>query len=49
MDHLPNENRQQHLQAQVFVPVEQLRESEVSRKAAEVDDVCPVSEGSTRE
>ena len=49
MDHLPNENRQQHLQAQVFVPVEQLRESEVSRKAAEVYDVCPVSEGSTRE
>ena len=29
----------------LFQLSEQLRESEVSRKAAEVDDVCPVSEG----
>jgi len=33
----------------LFQLSEQLRESEVSRKAAEVDDVCTVSDGSTRE
>jgi len=44
MDHLQNENQQQHLQVQVLFQLsQQLRESEVSTKAAEVVDVCPVS------